>query len=81
MNFLFDNNMPPGKWVAGIASISNARFADNQMGEIVHLSERFKPNTPDVERLEVLGQERGQWTIISQDAFRKRNGTGKFKQI
>jgi len=74
LNFLFDNNMPPGMWVRGIASISHARFEDNQIGEIVHLSEKFKPSTPDVEWLEALGQERGQWTIISQDAFRKRNG-------
>ena len=66
--------MPPGKWVAGIASISHAHFEENQLGEIVHLSEKFRPSTPDMEWLEALGQARGQWTIISQDAFRKRNG-------
>ncbi len=43
MNFLFDNNMPPGQWVAGIASISHARFGENQIGQIVHLAEKFKP--------------------------------------
>lgn len=74
MNFLFDANMPPGNWVAGIASLSVARFEDNQIGEVVHLTSKFKRNTPDVEWLEALGQERGKWTIISQDAFRKRNG-------
>lgn len=74
MNFLFDANMPPRRWVAGIASLSQARFDEDQIGQIVHLSEKFKPSTPDVEWLDALGQERGQWTIISQDNFRKRNG-------
>jgi len=74
LNFLFDANMPPGHWVAGIASLSHARFEENQVGEVVTLSSKFRRNTPDVEWLEALGQERGKWTIISQDAFRKRNG-------
>lgn len=66
--------MPPGKWVAGVASFSHARFEENQIGDIVHLSTKFARNTPDTEWLEVLGQEKGKWTIISQDAFRKKNG-------
>ena len=74
MNFLFDANMPPGHWVAGIASLSHARFEENQVGVVLTLSSKFRRNTPDVEWLEALGQERGKWTIISQDAFRKRNG-------
>lgn len=60
--------------MAGIALFSHARFEENQIGEILHLTTKFRPNTPDVEWLEALGQERGKWTIISQDAFRKRNG-------
>jgi hypothetical protein len=38
------------------------------------MTEQFGASTPDMEWLEILGQERGQWTIISQDAFRKKNG-------
>ncbi len=74
MNFLFDNNMPPGKWVAGVAAFSHARFAAAEVGEIVHLTSRFAAGTPDLEWLDALGQERGKWTIISQDNFRKKNG-------
>ena len=74
MHFLFDANLPLGRWVAGIASLCHARFEENQVGEVVTLSSKFRRNTPDVEWLEALGQERGKWTIISQDAFRKRNG-------
>lgn len=73
MNFLFDANMPPNMWAAGIAAFSHARFDAGHIGEIVHLQKKFKANTPDIDWIKALGHEGG-WTIISRDGFRKKNG-------
>lgn len=74
MNFIFDANLPPG-WAAAIARLGNNRFDPGQVGEVVHLTEKFNASTPDLEWLTALGQERGtRWTIISRDGFRKQKG-------
>jgi hypothetical protein len=73
LNFLFDANMPPQLWTAGVAAFSHARFQAGQIGEVVHLRTKFRPDAPDIEWITALGQEGG-WTIISRDGFRKKNG-------
>jgi len=40
---------------------------------VIHLRSRFAPNTPDIDWIQELALEKN-WTIISGDAFRKRNG-------
>ncbi|MDR2154901.1 MAG: hypothetical protein LBE78_07735 [Burkholderiaceae bacterium] len=74
MNFFFDNNMPPHSWVDGIAALSRqAPFASGRVQEVVHIRDKFKGNTDDLEWIPTLGTQ-GQWTVISRDSFRKRNG-------
>ena len=74
MNFIFDANLPPG-WAGAIARLGNNRFDPGQIGEVVYLTDKFPANTPDIDWLTALGQERGsRWTIISRDNFRKQKG-------
>ena len=41
----------------------------------MHLTDKFSANTPDLDWLTALGQERNnRWTIISRDNFRKQKG-------
>ncbi|QRF57336.1 hypothetical protein [Variovorax paradoxus] len=63
--------MPPNTWTAGVAAFSHARFDEGHIGEIIHLREKFKAATPDIEWITTLGKEGG-WTIISRDGFRKK---------
>lgn len=74
MNFLFDANMPPKLWAKGVAAFSHTHFEQGQIGEVIHLREKFKASTPDLEWIATLGKEGG-WTIISRDGFRKKSGT------
>jgi len=74
LNFIFDANLPPS-WASAIARLGSGRFESGQIGEIVHLTDKFSANTPDLDWLTALGQERNnRWTIISRDNFRKQKG-------
>jgi len=74
LNFIFDANLPPC-WAVAIARLGNNRFEPGQIGEVVYLKDKFAADTPDIEWLTALGQERGtRWTIISRDGFRKQKG-------
>ena len=74
MNVIFDANLPPS-WASAIARLGSGRFESGQIGEIVHLTDKFSANTPDLDWLTALGQERNnRWTIISRDNFRKQKG-------
>jgi hypothetical protein len=72
LNFLFDHNLPP-HWAAAIARASVNMFAAGKVEQVCHLRDRFPPNAADTEWLSTLGQEGG-WTVVSGDAFRKKNG-------
>ena len=72
MKFFIDNNLPPN-WARGLKEISNKQFPHDQVNEVIHLSDKFSLNTPDLDWLKTLGQEKD-WVIISGDNFRKRDG-------
>ena len=72
MKFFLDNNVPPN-WAECLSACSISQFASSAVEEVVHLKTRFRANTPDIDWIESLAEERN-WTIISGDAFRKRNG-------
>ena len=72
MNFFLDNNLPPS-WAPCLSAFSETQFSTDEVGQVVHLRNRFKPNTPDVEWINALATEKN-WTILSGDAFRKGNG-------
>lgn len=66
--------MPPAL-AAALASLTAPRYTASQVGQIIHLTNKFPANTPDLVWLEALGSERGtRWAIISKDGFRKQNG-------
>ncbi len=70
MNFLFDANLPPALALA----ISHLSSAEPGIGRVCHLTEIFKPATPDVEWIEGLTVHGKDWYIVSQDKFRKSRG-------
>jgi hypothetical protein len=72
LNFLFDNNLPPA-WADAIAHVSVNMFAQDHVEQICYLRTRFAPGAEDIDWLRALGQQ-GTWTVISGDAFRKKNG-------
>lgn len=43
------------------------------VGQVVHLKTRFPASTSDTDWMQELASEKN-WTILSGDAFRKRNG-------
>ncbi len=69
MNFFVDNNLPPS-WAACLSACGTSQFPPGEVESVVHLKDRFKPNTPDLEWIEQLAAEKS-WTILSGDAFRK----------
>lgn len=74
MNFIIDANLPP-IWAGGIARLGSRHYDANAVSQVVHLTEKFAANTPDIDWLTALGEDRGmRWTIISRDAFRKQKG-------
>ena len=81
MNFLFDANLPLA-WPAAIAHLGRDKLEPHgQISEIIHLREKFKASTPDIEWLTSLGREKGaRWTIISRDNFRKQAGAERLVQ-
>ena len=80
MNFIFDANLPPN-WAGALARLSLHRFDPGQIGEIVHLTDKFTADTADVDWLTALGHERNaRWTIVSRDNFRKQKGAERHVQ-
>ncbi|MEQ3637124.1 MAG: hypothetical protein ABNH30_12085 [Thalassolituus sp.] len=59
-----DNNLPPA-----LARALHA-LSESEDHQVIHLSEKFSRDTPDIEWMQVLKDEGG-WVIISQDQFRK----------
>lgn len=72
MNFFLDNNLPPS-WAPCLSACSKSQFSTDEVSQVVHLRERFAPNTRDVDWIKDLATEKN-WTILSGDAFRKGNG-------
>jgi hypothetical protein len=72
LKFFLDNNVPPN-WADCLSGASHSQFAPSAVEEVVHLKKRFRANTPDIDWIEALAEDKN-WTIISGDAFRKRNG-------
>lgn len=72
MNFFLDNNLPPS-WAACLEACSRSQFDLTEVGSVVHLKDRFPQNTPDIAWIQELAAE-ANWTVISCDAFRKKNG-------
>lgn len=65
MRFFLDNNLPPR-----VARALNCLLEPNNSA--IHLKERFKPDTSDVEWLDTLAGEAG-WIILSADTAISRN--------
>lgn len=70
MNFLFDANLPPSLAHA-LARLSES---ESEVGSICHLTDLFKPATPDPEWIAGLSDHGHDWYIVSQDKFRKSRG-------
>jgi hypothetical protein len=67
VRFLFDANLPPDLAHA----IRELCTSESGVEEVIHLSDRFRRNTPDLEWIPALGQG---WYIISLDKFAKSRG-------
>jgi len=67
LNFLLDNNLPPA-----LARALHALTEDgsNQTHSVVPLRDKFPTNTPDIEWIEALAQEKN-WVVITHDRFKK----------
>jgi hypothetical protein len=65
VKFFFDNNLP-----LRLAKALNCLVEPDH--SVVHLRQRFRPNTQDVEWLRALGREDG-WVIISADTSILKN--------
>ena len=65
MKFFFDNNLSL-HLAHGIRELSKGDVAT----EVIHLTDRFAPNCPDVEWIQALSGE-GNWAVISQDRLTK----------
>ena len=68
MNFLFDNNLPPDLAHA----VRELCASEQDVTNVYHLSDLFKPSTPDVEWIEGVGKN---WYVVSIDKFTKSRGT------
>lgn len=66
MKFCFDNNLSP-HLAHGIDVL--CRGEDRAL-TVIHLTDRFAPDSPDTEWIPALAHE-GSWIIISQDGFKK----------
>ena len=69
MKFLLDNNLSPhlARGLAGLSGVDSARIES-----VVHLREKFAPNTRDAEWIQQLARE-GRWIVISCDHFSKND--------
>lgn len=61
MKFLLDNNLSP-RLARGLHELSQVESAI----AVVHLRERFAPDTPDIDWIRELGAEGG-WYVITHD--------------
>ncbi|HEU4375287.1 MAG TPA: DUF5615 family PIN-like protein [Telluria sp.] len=68
MKFFFDNNLSPHLAHA----IRELCKVEPNVEAVVHLRDRFSPNTKDHEWITNLAQS-GQWVVISQDGFNKND--------
>jgi hypothetical protein len=69
LKFFFDNNL--SRHLAhGIRELSKVALG---VVEVIHLSDRFKTNAPDIEWINGLIED-GPWYIVSIDRFGKRHG-------
>ncbi|MGN6319223.1 DUF5615 family PIN-like protein [Trinickia sp.] len=64
MKFLVDNNLPP--------ALARALHALSEPDDhsVVHLREKFAPNTKDSDWIEALARESG-WSVITHDKLNK----------
>lgn len=69
MNFLFDNNISP-HLAHGMRELSKI---EKGVEQVIHLSDRFDRNAPDVTWIGELTKD-GPWHIISIDRFKKQHG-------
>ncbi len=67
MKFLLDNNLPPAL-ARALHELTHTN--SNEAHEVIHLKEKFPPNTPDTEWIEALAKE-GDWVVITHDKFNK----------
>jgi hypothetical protein len=70
LNFLFDNNLP-ADLAHAIAELSRS---ESDVGHIVHLTDLFRPATPDTVWINQIGAHGDDWYIVSIDKFRKSHG-------
>lgn len=69
MKFFFDNNLSP-HLAHGIRELS---VIDPSVETVIHLTERFARNAPDLTWISELRQD-GPWHIVSIDRFKKQHG-------
>lgn len=69
MKFFFDNNLSP-HLAHGIKALSAATPG---VDAVIHLSDRFPRDAPDVEWIGTLAND-GPWYIVSIDRFKKQHG-------
>ncbi|MCL1481160.1 hypothetical protein MIH18_13305 [Marinobacter sp. M3C] len=64
MKFLLDNNLPP--------ALARAlhELSEPEGHTVIHLSQKFSRDTPDIEWINILKAEGG-WVVVSQDQFKK----------
>jgi len=67
VNFLFDNNLPPGLAHA----IRELCAGEPGVNKVCHLTDLFAPSTPDLAWISGLGKG---WYVISLDKFTKSRG-------
>ncbi|MDL2354642.1 MAG: hypothetical protein QFF03_05245 [Pseudomonadota bacterium] len=68
MNFFFDNNLS----LHLAHAIRELCRVEPDVGEVIHLRDRFTANTKDHEWITALAQS-GAWGVISQDVFTKND--------
>jgi len=66
LRFLLDNNLPPA-----LAKALNA-LSEGENHQVLHLSEKFPRNAPDIQWIQALSEEGG-WVIVTQDQLRKND--------
>lgn len=67
MNFFFDNNLPP-LLAHGIAELSKG---ESDVGQVIHLRDRFEPSEKDLVWLPALSLAGESWSVVSIDKFKK----------
>ena len=68
MKFFFDNNLSP--YLA--SALRELSHIEPHVDEVIHLRDKFPPNTKDHDWINALAREGG-WVIISQDGLQKND--------